>query len=252
MRGFVSIVITVLAASAHAAPPAGVWAIPDSIAVTADGPFTSAIITGVFTVHSGDGSEGTAWGFAGFEPAAEGYMAYVCTPEDKEACLEQWQRIDDAAKAGGCVGWGEVGLENGVVREHGTATTSFDSWNLADGVVAADSGPCGYLGSADPVPQPVEDTGTGVADPDPDTAPETIDDTTSAEETSVPDGDGGDGAGSADSGGATLDTGPGDDAQPVENTAGEKDDGGCATSGVGLVWGLLLVGVLRRRWRRVA
>jgi hypothetical protein len=85
-------------------------------------------------VHSGEGSVGGAWGFAGFEPSAEGYMAYACAPADKEACLAHWRAIEEAAAQGRCVGWGAVGEDNGRVREHGTPSTSLDTWVLGEGV----------------------------------------------------------------------------------------------------------------------
>jgi hypothetical protein len=136
-------------------------------------------------------------------------------------------------------------------RSHCRPSTSFDTWVLGEGVASADQGPCGYLGSADPGVPVAEDA--AVADPDPETAPETIEDSAAppidsvvaeVEDTTTGGVDGG-------PDGVTLDTGSGCDAQAVENTGGSKDDG-CGGGPLGSApWLIALVlPLLRGRQRR--
>ncbi len=158
--------LVTLAPAAFASYPAGVWSLPTEVTVTGSETDTpSVLITGVFTVHTGDGAVGN-WGFSGFEPAAAGYMHFVCATGDKAMCLLQWQDIANAARDKGCVGWSETGLDSGEVHPAGVALGTPDPWHLAIGVVTGFT-PCEYLKSYVPPEVELADPSVEHAEPPP-------------------------------------------------------------------------------------
>ena len=176
MRALLVLALITVAPAAFASAPAGVWAVPAGVTVIgAESDTPTVIIIGRFTVHTGQGSEGSQWGFAGFEPTVEGYMQYICKAGDKDMCLLQWDDISKAAQDKACVGWGGNDGSNGVVHATGSANETPDEWDLAMGVVSGFM-PCEYLASYDPSGGDAEsDGGADVADPDPDDVPPVTD-----------------------------------------------------------------------------
>ncbi len=166
LKGLVTGLVTLAPTVAFASYPAGVWSLPTEVTVTgAETDTPSVLITGVFTVHTGEGSV-SGWGYPGFEPATAGYMHFVCKAGDKDMCLLQWQDIANAARDKGCVGWSETGLDSGAVHPAGTPVGAPDNWHLALGVVTGFT-PCEYLATYDPPEADVADPNVEHAEPPP-------------------------------------------------------------------------------------
>ncbi len=246
-----------LAGGAHASGPAGVWSLPDAVTILdAEGDRPSVVIEGLFTVWTGDGPVGGAWGMQGYEDGAWGVMVYKCEADEKAMCLMQWGEILTATTTDGCVGWGNQDEAAGTVRDDGD-TADPDAYPIDQGVISGVT-PCGYLTALPPRDPPVE------AGPEP--MPEAIPDIQPPEEEPVettpepgPEPTPEPAAETTGDTGTTADTSPAGDTSVAADTGVPGDDttegGACAGGGLGLapalgaVLALLTMIALRPRRR---